>query len=337
MFRRSTLTTSLIRRRTKHSAITSVAKALACAGWLVWQALPVAQATPVVYREEMLCGSDPLRPDRHIALQEQVLTTSTGSIGYFRFGQGSPIVLITGYRASMAEWNAYFLEALAKHHEVIIFDNRGIGLSQTRAAAYGIKDLANDTASLIRALQLKDVTVLGWSMGGMIAQQLAIDQPSLVSRLVLMSSMPPGKLALPVPASVDRTLSGSGDEHFNRVMAVLFPVPVQQQAIRCFVGDMFTPQGYAGPSISPAVTLAQSKLLQRWEQDDQAFRALSRVTMPVLVMTGMDDEVLTPRNSMLLSRSLPHAELVEVASGGHAMMYQYPYRLADRISAFIGK
>jgi pimeloyl-ACP methyl ester carboxylesterase len=124
----------------------------------------------------------------------------------------------------MAEWNAYFLSDLAKHHEVVVFDNRGIGQSQMHGTRYSVRDLASDTAALIRALHLKNATVLGWSMGGIVAQQLAIDEPSLISKLILLSSMPPGPGAALPPTDVDQALSGSGSEHFDRVMEVLFPV-----------------------------------------------------------------------------------------------------------------
>jgi pimeloyl-ACP methyl ester carboxylesterase len=290
----------------------------------------------------MRCGSDTFHQDREAGLRERVLETPNGAIGYFQFGHGSPIVLITGYRASMAEWNAYFLSDLAKHHEVVVFDNRGIGQSQMHGTRYSVRDLASDTAALIRALHLKNATVLGWSMGGIVAQQLAIDEPSLISKLILLSSMPPGPGAALPPTDVDQALSGSGSEHFDRVMEVLFPVScflfpasALRSAKACFVHDMFAPGGYAEPHITDAVTHAQDLILQRWKQDNQALRGLDRVTVPTLILAGTSDEVLRPRNSVVLGHILPNATLVEVRAGGHAMMYQYPRQLADRIVRFI--
>lgn len=303
-------------------------------GWQVTHASPLP--VPVTYPQDMQCDSAAFRPDRGAPLQEQVLKTGTGAIGYYRFGHGSPIVLITGYRSSMAEWNAYFLGELAKSHEVVVFDNRGVGRSQANGAPYDIEALAQDTNALIKALHLKHATVLGWSMGGMIAQQLAIDAPASVDRLVLMSSAPPGPKSVPTSADLMRVLSGSGNDHFQRVMAILFPAPEQQQAIRCFVEDMFNPTGYGQTPISSAVTGAQDKILRSWQQDQQALGSLHHLgKLPVLVLTGSDDIVLSPQNARVLWRSLPKATLVEVASGGHAMMYQYPRALADRIDAFI--
>jgi pimeloyl-ACP methyl ester carboxylesterase len=323
--------------RQKRNGRRLVARLLVCCGLLVPPMLPIAYAGPVAWREDMRCGTDMSRPDRAAGLKEQVLETPNGSIGYFRFGQGSPIVLITGYRASMAEWNAYFLDELAKHHEVIVFDNRGVGRSQMRGTRYSVRDLASDTAALIRRLDLKDPAVLGWSMGGIVAQQLAIDEPSLISKLILVSSMPPGLRAAPPSAEVGRVLSGSGSGHFDRVMGVLFPASALQSAKACFLDDMFTPAGYAEPPITDAVTHAQDLILKRWKQDHQALRQLDRVTVPTLILAGTSDTVLWPRNSVVLSHALPNATLVEVKSGGHAMMYQYPQQLAERIDGFIAK
>ena len=312
-----------------------LAKLLVCIGLVVVQSMTIVRAAPVAYEPDMLCGADLPRADHGAASDEQVLKTAHGSIGYFKFGHGSPILLITGYRATMANWNAYFLGELAKNHEVIIFDNRGIGRSDALDTGYSIKDLASDSATLIKALNLKDTTVVGWSMGGMIAQQLALDDPSLVNRLVLMSTMPPGRQAVMLPAHVENVLSGGSGVTFSQVMDVLFPANAQQEANECFRQDMFVPAGYSVPSIPHGVTAAQQALIQRWTQDDHAYHRLGKLTVPTLALVGTDDVVLQPANSMVLSHIVPHATLLEIKDAGHAMMYQYPRQLADRIDAFI--
>jgi pimeloyl-ACP methyl ester carboxylesterase len=329
-----TYTVNAARPNKKRVSRRSLATALVCA-LLVMQGMADVHAAPVAYREDMLCDADLPRADRGKVPDEQVLQTPRGSIGYFRFGHGSPVLMITGYRATMANWNAYFLGELAKHHEVIIFDNRGIGKSKALDNAYSIKDLAGDSATLIRALKLKDTTVVGWSMGGMIAQQLALDERSLVGRLVLMSTMPPGPRAIMIPSDVEHILSGGPGSGFQSVMNVLFPANVQQKANACFRQDMFIPTSYSAPSIPSVVTGAQQTLMQRWYQDGPAYDRLGRLTVPTLALVGTDDEVLQPRNTVVLSRALPHATLVEVKDAGHAMMYQFPRQLAHRIDAFI--
>jgi pimeloyl-ACP methyl ester carboxylesterase len=299
-------------------------------------AISSAQGAPVTYPENMICATDNARPDRDSTLHEQVASTANGPIGYYRFGHGSPLVLITGYRATLSEWNAYFLAELAKHHDVIIFDNRGIGQSEPGDTRYRVTDLAHDTASLIRTLGLGKVTVLGWSMGGMIAQQLALDEPGLVGHLILLSTAPPGERSIPLAPAVEETLSGREHSSFENIMKVLFPDDVVQRAQRCFVGDMFTPAGYKPAGIAANITAAQEHLMRDWALDNHAFGLLHRAKVRTLILSGTDDEVLVPKNSAILGKAMPHATLVEIQDGGHAIMYQYPRALARRIGAFAG-
>lgn len=306
---------------------------VALAGVCALHAACNVQARPLAWQPDQLCAKT--LPAPASAVQAQVLDTGHGKIGYVRFGHGSPIVLITGYRSTIAEWNAHFLAELARHHEVIVFDNRGVGESQTQDAGYGARDLAGDTAALLQGLGVEHATVLGWSMGGIVAQQLAMDAPARVTRLVLLSSMPPGPQAQPPSAEVMQALSGSGADHFARVMAVLFPASALQAVQACFVGDMFAPGNYREPKIADDVAHAQDALMTQWQHDEAAAHALTSVKVPALVLVGMQDAVLVPRNSQALAHALPKATLVEIAAGGHAMMYQYPVELARRIGAFI--
>jgi pimeloyl-ACP methyl ester carboxylesterase len=284
--------------------------------------------------DDFICNAGLARPDRDQTLHEQVAMTTRGAIAYYRFGKGNPLVLITGYRANLSEWNAYFLAELAKNHEVVVFDNRGIGQSPANLTDYSAPDLARDTSALIKALGFRSTTVLGWSMGGMVAQQLALDEPELIDRLVLLSSAPPGPTSIAVPVTVDAILSGRGHSNFDGVMSVLFPVAIEQRAKDCFAMDMFKPHDYAKTRVSSAVTSVQETLLQAWRAGTRTFDLLRRLDVPTLILSGTEDEVLAPQNAVILGRTIPDAKLVEIDGGGHAMMYQYPKLLADQIDAF---
>lgn len=293
-----------------------------------------AWAQPVNWNEDMVCGADPQRPDAQPDLAQRYVITPHGTIGYYRYGQGNPIVLVTGYRATIANWNAYFLGELAKRHEVIVFDNRGIGASSSRTADYRIEDLARDADTLMQTLRLRDVTVVGWSMGGMIVQALLAQRPEQVRNAVLMNTAPPGREGIPVPESTMRILSGGPDVTFTQVMAVLFPANVREQADRCFARDMFRPADYGSVKVPGQVAQAQDAILQAWSVDRQAYAALENIRVPALVAYAKDDAVLAPRNGDALRRALPGSAALEVNDAGHAMMYQYPRALARRISEF---
>lgn len=306
---------------------------------LSFLASSTVQAAPITPSpsDDMTCSTDGARSDRDEALQGQIAATANGPIAYYRFGQGNPLVLITGYRADLSEWNTHFLAELAKSNQVILFDNRGIGRSATNLENYRVDTLARDTSALIKALGFDSATILGWSMGGIIAQRLAMDEPMLVNHLVLLSSEPPGPTSIPVSADAQETLSGRGKSSFETVMNVLFPAAAEQRAKDCFIQGMFKPRDYAPGDVSSAVTSAQENLLQEWQGDMQATEQLRHLKIPTLVLTGTEDEVFDGQNSVILSRIIPDAKLVEIKSGGHAMMYQYPKLLADQINAFIHK
>jgi pimeloyl-ACP methyl ester carboxylesterase len=294
-----------------------------------------AFARDIRFPAENTCSGFAHRPDRDPALRQQIAHTPSGDIAYYRFGHGSPVVLQTGFRATIAEWNVEFLAALANKHEVIVFDNRGVGRSQPGASSFTVEDMAGDAAALIDALHLRDVTAIGWSMGGAVVQQLAIDRPAALRRIVLMNAPAPGRLGVPVPPTIAAVLSGVPGTTFASVMRVLFPPSAFDAAQQCFRANMFSPADYGSPAITPTVTQGQSALLSDWAGDNASAVALKAVQADTLVVTGADDVVLPRQNSDALVRLIAGARLMVVASAGHAMMYQYPDALAALINSFI--
>ncbi|WP_239482900.1 alpha/beta hydrolase [Paraburkholderia sp. C35] len=293
------------------------------------------EAKTVSYPPETACQVAATRPDRMPAAREQIAHPSQGDIAYYRFGHGSPIVLQTGFRATMSEWDAAFLADLAKHHEVIVFDNRGVGRSQPSATSFTVQDMASDLSALIDTLHLHDVTVLGWSMGGAVTTQLAIDHPANVQRIVLMSAPAPGRFGVPVAPAVEATLSGKPGTTFDDVMKVLFPPSAANAAGACFRKNMFVPADYASPKISATVTAGQTGLLRAWEQDNAAADALHKLHIDTLILSGDNDSILPKQNAEALAHAMPDAQLLVVRAAGHAMMYQYPHALASAINRFI--
>jgi pimeloyl-ACP methyl ester carboxylesterase len=300
-----------------------------------------AYADDVSFGADQLCGLNAARPDKDAAVHQGIVQASNGPIGYARFGKGRPLLLITGYRAPLSEWNAYFLGELARHREVIVFDNRGVGASSPQPGRYGpdygIEDMARDAADLLTALKIERADVVGWSMGGMIAQQLALDAPSKVESLTLITTAPPGPGAVPLSPHVQEVLSSSGPGAFARIMGVLFPANAVANATHCFVGDMFRPQGYKAATVSEAVARQQNQAMTRWFADSSAADALRRSPVRTLIVEGANDEVLVDANGRHLEQLIPRAKRDTVSDAGHALMFQYPVELARHVGAFVGR
>jgi pimeloyl-ACP methyl ester carboxylesterase len=309
---------------------------------LAWLAAPLAWADAVAvattqYEPESFCNAANAQfqtGDSATVAREQIAQTPRGPIGYFRLGQGTPIVLVTGFRATMANWGAAFLAALARHHEVIVFDNRGIGRSIPDANTFSIEDMAQDTAALIASLGLRRPALLGWSMGGTVVQQLVADQPDLAGKVILMGTLAPDRYGAPVPRRVMQTLGGGRDVTFADVMRTLFPPPVVPEAVECFIQDMFRPAGYRPPAIPPQVTQGQEEALNAWPADIGVATALRASRIEALILAGTQDGIVPVQNSQALARLLPDARLIVVAGAGHAMMFQYPSSLARTIGRF---
>src|ERR1700761_6887705 len=293
-----------------------------------------AHARTVSYAHEAACVAPPATSSIYAGHHEQIANTPRGPLAYYQFGHGSPLLLVTGYRATVSEWDAAFLTELAKHHDVIVFDNRGVGRSEADTTTFSIDDMARDTAALIDALHLQKPAVVGWSMGGAIVQQLAIDSPASIGKMVLLSAPAPGSFGTPLSPQFEATLSGKPGVTLADVMGVLFPAADVSNAERCFKQDMFTPADYGRHPISSTVTAGQTEALRNWEANDQAGQALRAVHIPTLVMNGDDDTVVVQKNAEALKQLLPNARLLVVDGAGHAMMYQYPVALARTIHSF---
>lgn len=282
------------------------------------------------------CKVPPATSPIYAGVAEQSAPTPRGPLGYYRFGHGTPILLVTGFGATLSEWNAAFLVELARGHEVVVFDNRGIGRSIPTARRFTVEDMARDTSALIHALHLLRSTVIGWSMGGAIVERLAIDDPAAVGRIVLLSALAPGSTGVPVPSAILAKLSGGAGATFHEIMALLFTPASVSQAERCFVQEEYKPADYTPPGIPQAVVAGQLALLTDWTGDETAASALAKLPVPTLILSGTEDAIVSPRNAQALQRLMPKARDRSISGGGHAMMYQDPISLARVITAFAG-
>src|SRR5690242_9608072 len=145
---------------------------------------------------------------------------------YRAIGNGPPLLVLNGFAATAADWDQCFIDGLSSGHELILLNNRGIGGSTDDGQSFDISELAEDAAGVIAILGFERMSVLGWSMGGFIAQALAVEHPDRIEKLILLSTDFGGATADLASSEVWSQLvdpSGTGDEQGRRLVPLLFP------------------------------------------------------------------------------------------------------------------
>jgi pimeloyl-ACP methyl ester carboxylesterase len=277
------------------------------------------------------CGSGVRGPDV-LTAPLRVVNTADGTVAYRELGRGPALLLITGAGASMDGWPPSFVNALAAHHKIVIFDNAGIGRTSAVSAPdlLSITAMASQTSALISALRLGRPAVLGWSMGGMIAQALTVTHPDQVSRLILAATTVGTGTALPLPSYTAAVFSLSPAKQ----AAVLFPKN-QAAAARAYLNAIQQYPGSYGPSA--AISRSQVRAVQRWlAGQDPAGRLAGDIRVPTLVAGGTKDQFMPAVNERLLASSVPGAKLLLFDDAGHAFWFQYATRFIRAVETFVG-
>jgi pimeloyl-ACP methyl ester carboxylesterase len=168
------------------------------------------------------------------------VTVDGAQLVYRRIGLGPPLLVLNGFGATSADWDPFFINGLASCHELILLNNRGIGGSTDDGQPFDIAKLAADAAHAIEMLGLERASVMGWSMGGFVAQALALRCPDRINKLVLLSTDSGGieaDLAAPDVWSKLIDTSGTPNEQARRLLLLLFPKDVAESFYRQF-GNM---------------------------------------------------------------------------------------------------
>ncbi len=262
-----------------------------------------------------------------------IILVEGGQIAYRRIGTGLPLLLLNGFAATNADWEPSFIDGLASFNELIMLDNRGIGGSADNGQPFDIGQLADDAAHVIETLGFEQTSVMGWSMGGFIAQALALQHPDRVDKLILLSTDsggPDTDRASPAVWSQLIDTSGTPHQQARRLLFLLFPGDVAESLYRQF-GDIVAA---ARAQLSPELVKRQAAAMDAWHNSGVASR-LREIHVPVLIGTGAEDIVIPPSNALKLVNTIPGAWLAQFPRAGHAFMAQYPRALADLLNCFL--
>jgi len=308
------------------------------AGYLTYSDLgPPAKATVQAFADAAVTkaetGSTTPVPDEISIASAPVRTAHTGlgTVAYRAIGSGPPLVMITGYSATMQGWDRRFVDTLAQHYRVVIFDNAGVGQTQALPVPLSIDAMANQTSAFIAALGLIRPDILGWSMGSMIAQALAVLHPSQVRRLVLCAAYPGNGTAVHPPQDAINALD-SGD--VQQVMADLFPAG-QGAAQNTYLAAV---SSYPPAPGAPAGTVtAQGRAVDQWWAGlDPAGQRTGTIAAPTLIADGTVDRLDPLGNSRILARLIRGATLTLYPDASHAFLFQDQAAFIPMIESFLG-
>ncbi|MGA7271885.1 MAG: alpha/beta hydrolase [Acidimicrobiia bacterium] len=243
-------------------------------------------------------------------------------------GEGPPLLLIHGLGYARWGWEP-LAPLLAEHFRVITFDNRGIGLSSVPPGPYTAAQMATDALAVLDAAGAGRTHVAGTSLGGMIAQELAIDHPDRVDRLALLSTTPGQPDGYPMPEATVRLLEQASNWEPEVALRrfvenALGPAPDARLVDDILGHRLANPQ-------DPAGWAAQAAAGTTYAGGDRC-RAISA---PTLVVSGTEDRVVDHANSHLLGELIPRATVRLVEGGGHLVFWEHPRLVANMIVEFL--
>jgi len=278
------------------------------------------------------CGHSPRQPFK--AQVHSVRVTNT-RIAWYERGQGPVLVMLMGTGSTMAEWDPALLRELAQRHRLILFDYPGLGLSGPWHGD-SFDSLANATAALMNAIHVPKADVLGWSMGGFVAQRLAIDHPKRVSRLILAGTNPGGSQAVlgtPRAQAIDSEPHPSNKD----ILGELYPPDRQAEGRRFLRRLEGASQSGEIPNdfhVPTATTYTQVAAEDPWLRSNRNYRQLSAIGVPTLAAAGAADPVVPPVNLRRIAAQIPRSMLV-VLAGAHAFLFQEHRSFTRAVNEFL--
>lgn len=255
----------------------------------------------------------------------QTLTAKGVTFAYRELGQhhgGTPVVMLTHLAAVLDNWDPRIIDGLAAKHHVIVFDNRGIGASSGSPSS-SIEAMADDAITFIQAKGLQKVDLLGFSLGGMVAQEVVLKDPQRVRKMVLAGTGPAGGEGISTVAGVTfyDMLRGFFTGQDAKQFLFFTRTPAGIEAGKAFLERLKERTEDRDTEITVSAFLAQLEALRVWGQKAPA--DLSVVTQPVLVVNGDDDRMVPTVNTRDLARRLPNSRLIIYPDAGHGGAFQF--------------
>jgi pimeloyl-ACP methyl ester carboxylesterase len=258
-------------------------------------------------------------------------------IFYEMHGEGAPLLLIMGWTASSEDWDPQLLKDLSRFYRVIVFDNRGTGRSDKPDVEYSIGMMTDDVVGLLEAINIQKAHVLGFSMGGMIAQELALRHPEKVSSLILCGTSCGGLNSVQLKQETQRAVSTimnpPPEMKMNEMMMLFMRLIYTTRYIQENKEDIIKAWMSMKYPTPPYVHKRQFQAILDYDSYDQ----LPDLGVPTLVLTGEEDVMIPPENSGILADRIPDAQLHTFKGAAHMFLEEVREQAASVILNFLSR
>lgn len=297
-----------------------------------WSILP-SNATPAPVQPGLASGYT------HQTAPTQFVDVDGARLAYRRFGKagGVPLVFLQHFVGNLDSWDPKVIDGFARDREVILFDNAGVASSGGEVPD-NIEDMARYAAGLLKALGVKKADLLGFSMGSLVAQQVTLDHPDLVRRLILVGSSPRGGVGMAsLTPEFQGYLAKKRDVPDELLLDVFFTQSVDSQAAgQAFLTRLRARKVGRDIDVNSQTAPAQASAIAGWGTPvSNANDYLKDITQPTLVVSGSNDIVFYTVNDVTLQQHLPHAQLVIYPDSSHGAIYQYPDLFVKHATLFL--
>jgi pimeloyl-ACP methyl ester carboxylesterase len=278
-------------------------------------------------------------PTTHNAAETRLVEAGGVDFAYRRFGRpaGLPLVLLQHFRGNLDNWDPALTDALAAEREVILVDYPGGG-SSTGQPSTVIAETARQMIAFMAALGLDRIDLLGFSIGGFVAQEIALVRPTLVRRLVLAATGPKGAPGMHGWRE-DIAAAARGESKPENLLYIMFAHTESSQAKGMeFLGRFMQRQEGRDAPTSDAARDAQYDAIVEWGiPDHAALQRLTGIQSPTLIIQGDDDLMIPTRLSHLLAGLIPDARIHIYPDSAHGFLFQYPTEVTAEVNAFLAR
>jgi pimeloyl-ACP methyl ester carboxylesterase len=282
----------------------------------------------------------PTMPATASTAPTRFITTRLETYGYRRFGAGSapPLVCLQHFTGTLDNWDPAVADPLAQGREIILFESAGLGRS-TGSVPTTVPAMTEHLIAFADALSLTQVDLLGFSLGGMVAQVAALERPSLVRKLLLVGTAPEGGediMHLEKP-ELSRILGDASLKGYQVLVKLFFtPSEASQTAGQAFATRLMARTEDREPLSGPSVAQAQVAAFRAWERvEGERFAKLRRLKQPCLVVNGVFDNMIPVRNSYFLVEHIPNATLLVYPDAGHGSLFQFHDAFVQQAALFL--